>query len=127
MTKKSNSTNLPKPHFKDSDADSSAQFIKAVKTEKPILTDQASTFFEIRQKDYDWKLTARKTYGKILLILLILQNIAVFGLVFWAFISGKMKDLQLIFSILVPATLGETAFMVKTIVEWLFKDINYPE
>lgn len=83
-------------------------------------------FLNIQKDDYEWKVKARKNYGKILLGLLIVQNLAVFILVFWAFISGNLDDLQVIFSILIPATLGETAYMVKTIVEWLFKDINYP-
>jgi hypothetical protein len=97
-----------------------AQILDEVATKKTEL-------YKIQRKDYEWKVAARKIYGRILIALLILQNIAVFTLVFWAFISGKLGDLQTVFSILVPATLGETAFMVKTIIEWLFKDINYPE
>jgi hypothetical protein len=57
--------------------------------------------------------------------LLVCQNIVVFSLVIGALIFGKMKDLQLVFSVLVGATLAETSSMVFFMVRWLFSDIKY--
>lgn len=83
-------------------------------------------FVDIQKEDYSWKVTARKKYGWVLMILLICQNIFVFGFLILALLSNKLTELQIIFSVIIPATLGETAYMVKVIIQWLFKDINYP-
>lgn len=83
-------------------------------------------FVEIQKEDYSWKVKARKPYGLALMILLFLQNFLVFSILIWALYADKLRELQYIFSIIIPATLVETAYMVKVIIEWLFKDINYP-
>lgn len=83
-------------------------------------------FATVRYEDILWRVVARKKVGWTLIWLLIIQNLVVFGLVAWAFYTGQLQDLQIIFGVLIPATLGETAYMVKTIVSWLFTDIEYP-
>ncbi len=86
-----------------------------------------SQFFEIQREDYSWKVKARKFYGRLLMSLLFIQNFFVFALIVLALFTDKLKDLQLIFSIIIPATLVETAFMVRVIIQWMFKDIEYPK
>lgn len=84
-------------------------------------------FLQLQHEDYQWKVGSRKWSSVILFFLLLFQNFVVFGLVAYALLKGKLDQLQIIFGVLVPATLGETVLMVKIIVEWLFSDINYPE
>lgn len=88
--------------------------------------DMSEEFTELQLEDYTWKVRSRKNYGWVLVGLLIAQNLAVFTLVFIALRANRLEESQLIFSVLVGSTLLETAYMVKVIVEWLFKDINYP-
>lgn len=95
----------------------------STKSKNPTTIDE---FVEIQKKDYSWKVDARKPYGALLMILLFLQNFLVFGILIWALAVNKLAELQVIFSVIIPATLVETAYMVKVIIEWLFKDINYP-
>ena len=61
----------------------------------------------------------------ILITLLLLQNAAVYGLVIWALFAGKLADLQIVIGVVISATLGETYLMVRIMIEWLFKDIDY--
>ncbi len=57
-----------------------------------------------------------------LLLLLVFQNFAVFALV----IGKSWLELDpMVLSIIVPATLGETAFMVHKIVDFAFREIDY--
>ncbi|MEO6728888.1 MAG: hypothetical protein ABIM99_03115 [Candidatus Dojkabacteria bacterium] len=93
------------------------------KLKTPSTIDE---FVEIQKQDYSWKVGARKPYGLALMFLLFLQNFLVFGILIWALATNKLSELQIIFSVIIPATLVETAYMVKVIIEWLFKDINYP-
>jgi len=95
----------------------------STKLKTPTTVDE---FVEIQKKDYSWKVDARKPYGYALMFLLFLQNFLVFGILIWALAADKLAELQIIFSVIIPATLVETAYMVKVIIEWLFKDINYP-
>ena len=85
-----------------------------------VLTER-----ELRLKDITWKLTNRGSLKIFLMCLLVFQNFIVFGLVTIALILGKMKDLQLVFSVLIGATLAETSSMVFFMVRWLFSDIKY--
>lgn len=91
-----------------------------------LFLEGSDEFIDLKLEDFTWKIKARKTYGWILVVLLFAQNIVVFSLVIGALLFDKMQDLQIVFGVLVTATLGETAYMVKVIIEWLFKDINYP-
>ncbi len=93
---------------------------------RDIVFDGGTEFTDLQLEDYTWKVGSRKIYGRVLIGLLLVQNAFVFGLVGYAIVTGNIQDLQLIFAVLVTATLGETAYMVKVIVEWLFRDIQYP-
>jgi hypothetical protein len=79
----------------------------------------------LEREDNQWKLDARKRYGKIFVILLIAQNIVVFGLVIWAFCLDKLQPLSLVLAIIVNGTLVETAFLIRFIIKWIFADIDY--
>jgi hypothetical protein len=80
---------------------------------------------ELRLNDIYWKLEHRGKLKTFLLRLLVAQNVVVFALVSLALWTNKMQELQLVFSTLVAATLGETASLVYIIAKWLFTDIQY--
>ena len=81
--------------------------------------------FELKVKDHTWKIGARTIYARIFVGLLITQNIIVFTLVCIAYKTETLKNLSLVFSTLFTATLVETAYIIRIIVEWLFSDIDY--
>lgn len=75
---------------------------------------------EIRFKQY-----FRILSSSFFAILLAGQNIAVFTIIIAALQKGEVKDLQLIFSALVAATLTETYFITKIIINFIFSTIDY--
>jgi hypothetical protein len=81
----------------------------------------------IRNNDFRDRLELRKTVAFRLIGLLIWQNIGAFALVCWALYFKQLSDLQLIFGVLIGATLAETAVSIQYIVKYLFSDIPYPE
>lgn len=91
-----------------------------------VFIDNGNEFTDLQLEDYTWRVKSRKNYARILIGLLLAQNSIVFGLVGYALIMGTIQDLQLIFGVLISATLVETAYMVRVIVVWMFKEINYP-
>ena len=97
------------------------------KSSQPLLNPELKKEIDLRLNDIQWKLESRKRYGFRIFFLLCLQNFVVFGLVVCVLIFAKenLKDMQLVLTVLLPATLLETAFMVKILVQWLFSDINY--
>lgn len=58
-------------------------------------------------------------------VLLLLQNIVILYIVYLALASNKLKDLQLIFAALVGATLTETYFIAKKIIDFVFSNTDY--
>lgn len=68
-----------------------------------------------------WKINSRGPFAWTLIGILIVQNLLVFGLVFAALFLDKLADLQLVLSVLVTATLAETAIGINFILKWLFK------
>lgn len=95
-----------------------------------ITLDQQSLFQEhqqLRLRDILWRLENRQRFKQFLMLLLIGQNIAVFGLVGIALYLDRLQSLQLIFSILTTATLAETASMIFFIIKWLFSEIIYQD
>jgi len=58
-------------------------------------------------------------------ILLFLQNIAVFGLVIFAFANKMLPNLQWFFGALMAGTLAETYKLVELVMKWLFTDKPY--
>jgi hypothetical protein len=87
--------------------------------------DNTQSITQLRLRDYTEKLDSRRSMKWILISLLLVQNFAVYSLVAWALINGKLADLQVVLGIVISATLGETYLMVKIMIEWLFKDIDY--
>lgn len=80
---------------------------------------------EIELKDLNWIIKERPRILSYFKWLLGIQNGLVFFLVFLALCLGALKDLQLVFSVLVAATLTETAFAVRFMVKFLFQKITY--
>jgi hypothetical protein len=60
-------------------------------------------------------------------LLLAGQNLAVFLVIFRAFELDRLKDLQLIFAALTAATLAETYFVTKIIINFVFSTTDYSE
>jgi hypothetical protein len=87
--------------------------------------EYAESTTRLRIRDYTEKLDSRRSMKWILITLLLLQNAAVYGLVIWALLTGKLADLQVVIGVVISATLGETYLMVRIMIEWLFKDIDY--
>ena len=90
-----------------------------------ITQEYAESTTRLRIRDYTEKLDSRRSMKWILITLLLLQNAAVYGLVIWALFAGKLADLQIVIGVVISATLGETYLMVRIMIEWLFKDIDY--
>jgi len=57
--------------------------------------------------------------------LLILQHAAIAIFVIWSISADKLSDLQPIFVILAPATLTETFFIARLIVDRMYTPIDY--
>lgn len=75
--------------------------------------------------DLQWKLRQRPKVKSFFFRMLVLQNLGVFGLVLWELKWGDIGAFQPLFSVLVGATLVETAAIVKYIVEFLFSVSDY--
>ena len=84
-----------------------------------------SSLDKIVLKDHDWRVRARSVYGDAFMVLLFVQNAIVFGIIVLAFFMGELKDLSLILGIVLTGTLGETYFVIRVIVQWIFSNINY--
>jgi hypothetical protein len=77
----------------------------------------------LRIDDIRWRIKRRPVYGGILILLLFLQNAAVFT---WTFMMGEnIKKVETAFNFLITGTLVETALIIRIIVEWLFKEIDF--
>lgn len=87
--------------------------------------EQKKVLLSLRNGDFGDRIALRKRVSYILLALLILQNVAVFTLVFIALFTNRLSDLQLVLSVLTTATLLETGYAIRNIVEFLFKEIPY--
>jgi len=93
--------------------------------QREISQDNTQSITQLRLRDYTEKLDSRRSMKWILISLLLVQNFAVYSLVAWALINGKLADLQVVIGVVISATLGETYLMVRIMIEWLFKDIDY--
>jgi hypothetical protein len=86
-------------------------------------TEGDKELIQLRIEDIKWRIKRRPVFGFILIALLFLQNIAVFG---WTFYQGQnLAKLETAFNFLITGTLVETALIVRIIVEWLFKEIDF--
>lgn len=75
--------------------------------------------------DHKQKIKARPYIAWGVGILLVLQNVAVFGIVYTALCNNTLKDLQLIFSALIGGSLTQSYFLLRLITEKVFGDIDY--
>lgn len=80
-----------------------------------------------KMEELRWRVTARKRYGRVLMGLLLFQNIFIAILVWTAYQDQQLGQLSWILGTLIVGTLGETAYIVRIIVTELFKDINYQD
>lgn len=88
-------------------------------------TQEVLDLESLQLNDINNRIRNREKLKDFLIKLLIGQNIAVFGLVLLALLTDQMNSLQLVFSVLIGATLAETSSMVFFMVKWLFSDIEY--
>lgn len=78
-------------------------------------------------KDVNQQILMRPFVAGFFALLLATQNILVFKIVWWALQNGQLDKLQLVFSVLVSATLLETYKVSQIIVKSLFKPIDYKD
>ena len=89
------------------------------------LRENIRQLLECETIDIRWRLSARRVFAWGACTLLVIQNIAVFVLVYFAFFYNALQQLQPIIGILVSATLLETVGLIKIMVDSVFKDITY--
>lgn len=78
-----------------------------------------------RIKEIRLKNNLKKGFAAFFTMLLLIQNISVFGLLYWALMTNQLDRLGIIFATLVSATLLETYAIAKVIVNWMYKDTDY--
>ena len=75
--------------------------------------------------DHKQKIRARPYIAWGVGTLLVLQNFAVFAIVYIALRNGTLEDLQLVFSALIAGSLTQSYFLLRLITEKVFGDIDY--
>lgn len=93
-----------------------------IKEDSKELTNKLN---KLKTVDVCSKIIIRCIFIIFFLFLLGLQNWYVFRLVSNAQVQGKLRESQIVFSILTSSTLTETYFVIKEIVKWLVRDIDY--
>ena len=105
--------------------------IKTVKTEKDlqeldkVSVDISKEVNLARVRELKFKNAARIGLSVFASLLLVGQNIAVFYLVYQSLQLRQLQNLQLIFATLTAATLTETYFIMKIIVNFVFSSNDY--
>lgn len=82
---------------------------------------------KVELRDVNQQIFMRPVVAIFFGALLIAQNAVVFKIIWWALESDKLADLQLVFSVLVSATLFETYKVSQIIVNRLFEQIDYKD
>ncbi|MBP9758483.1 hypothetical protein KBD45_02215 [Candidatus Dojkabacteria bacterium] len=120
---------------------SKEEFIKLFETNEVPKQQESTNFLKQEEKEQSntEKTRTIKNTDRIITIgariffafffssLLTYQNYQVFSLVSDSIKLGTLQDLQLIFSTLVGATLLESAYIARVMVQFVFKDIDYKE
>jgi len=79
--------------------------------------------------DTESKIGFRKFFAVLFTLLLLVQNIFVYWIVYKSFfftIEGlKIEDVQVLLSVLVTGTIGQTVSIIWLMVKWVFSDIDY--
>ncbi len=93
---------------------------------KEIIT-QNKAFEKLCYDDYRSRLESRKNYGRLIVALLIIQNLSIYTLI--GYLAGwniaALQQLQWLFSVLVSGTLTETYFVFNHVIRWLFNEVDY--
>lgn len=79
----------------------------------------------LKSKDIQGRLNARKWYIIMFCLLPFAQNYFIFWLIAKAFHYDQLKDLSLVLGTIITGTFVETVVIIKIIVQWVFTDINY--
>ncbi len=93
---------------------------------RKTLSD-AEQLHKVELRDVNQQITMRPVVAGFFAALLIAQNAAVVWIVWWALQNGALDKLQLVFSVLVSATLLETYKVSQIIVNRLFEQIDYQD
>lgn len=80
---------------------------------------------DLAKQDYKWRIKNRGIFAWTIMGILITQNILIYILIYWAFITDQLANLQIILGVLLSGTLVETYFTLNHVVKWLFSDIDY--
>lgn len=79
----------------------------------------------LANKDYVWRIKNRGIFAWTIMSILIGQNLLIYLLIYIAFVTHQLANLQLILGVLLSGTLVETYFTLNHVVKWLFNDIDY--
>lgn len=99
----------------------------SLETQWKTRFSQNQRLFNQQLKDYGQTLIARWIFGAFFSIILLGQNIAVFNFIFESLRAGVIKDISVIVSVVCSATLGETIWVIKIMMEFLFTNIDYSQ
>lgn len=89
--------------------------------------DKFSDIQAVELRDVKQQITMRPIVALFFGILLLFQNLIVFTLVYLALKHGLMKDLQLIFAVLIAGSLVQSYKISQLIVNKLFEAIDYKD
>jgi hypothetical protein len=78
-------------------------------------------------KDLDWRILNRGKVWKFTSIFFAIQNLIVFGIVGASFVFKPAFDLTTVFSIIIPVSLGTTAYAIKEVTKFLFNEVDYTQ
>ncbi len=85
---------------------------------------------EVKQRflnDLDWRISHRPKIWRFTAIFFTIQNIITFAIVILSFFIKPSFDLTTVLSIIIPVSLGTTAYTLKEVTKYLFKEVNYSE
>ena len=77
---------------------------------------------DIKRKDWENRIQTRRWIASWILLILAGELFAVFSLVIGAMVLGMLKDLELVLSVITTATIGQSYYIVKFIIEFVFSE-----
>jgi hypothetical protein len=100
---------------------------KSYEIEENIDVVTKTQFMNTFTKDLKSRVDMRKPVAISIGLFFLFQNIVVFALLGIGFFLKTDYDLRAVIAIVIPATVGTTAFALKEVVKLLFKDIQYQD
>jgi hypothetical protein len=91
----------------------------------PLIESMIKNFHKLQVDDINQQLEWRPKVLKFTAKGLVAQNIIAFLLVITALLMNRLDKLNLVFSTLIGATLLQTGYVAKVMVQFLFSDIDY--